>query len=104
MASRLRTTLTSRTSWQTSDSDFDQSQFRAEMQSGIRFVHGYEPEWIVPGANVDHARKRLKTFLDWTASQPHSPSFLSVMIDGATAFRIPTSKQSWRRRSWMSST
>ena len=76
----------SRTSWQTSDSDFDQSQFRAEMQSGIRFVHGYEPEWIVPGANVDHARKRLKAFLEWTASQPQSSSFLSVMIDGATAF------------------
>jgi 5-methylthioadenosine/S-adenosylhomocysteine deaminase len=76
----------SRTSWQTSDSDFDQSQFRAEMQSGIRFVHGYEPEWIVAGANVDHARKRLKAFLDWTASQPQSSSFLSVMIDGATAF------------------
>jgi cytosine/adenosine deaminase-related metal-dependent hydrolase len=81
----------SRTDWKTADSHFDQSQFRAELKSGIRFVHGYEPEWMGPkqlgnGANIDHARRRLKTFLDWTASQPRSSAFLSVMIDGATAF------------------
>jgi 5-methylthioadenosine/S-adenosylhomocysteine deaminase len=76
----------SRTSWQTDDSDFDQSQFRAELKSGIRFVHGYEPEWMGQGASVDHARNRLKAFLDWTAAEPHSSTFLSVMIDGATAF------------------
>jgi 5-methylthioadenosine/S-adenosylhomocysteine deaminase len=81
----------SRSSWQTSEIDFDQSQFRAELKSGIRFVHGYEPEWVgqksmAQGANLDHARKRLKAFLDWTATEPHSSAFLSAMIDGATAF------------------
>jgi 5-methylthioadenosine/S-adenosylhomocysteine deaminase len=81
----------SRTGSQGNDSDFDQSQLRAELKSGIRFVHGYEPEWADPksapaAADFDHARKRLKTFLDWTATEPHSSAFLSVMIDGATAF------------------
>jgi cytosine/adenosine deaminase-related metal-dependent hydrolase len=44
------------------------------------------PKQRAEGANIDHARKRLKAFLDWTASEPPSSAFLSVMIDGATAF------------------
>jgi 5-methylthioadenosine/S-adenosylhomocysteine deaminase len=67
-------------------SPFDKAQFRAEMQSGIRFVHGYEPGWIAPGVTIPIQRARLKEFLDWTAGQPHSPAFLSVMINGDTAF------------------
>jgi cytosine/adenosine deaminase-related metal-dependent hydrolase len=41
---------------------------------------------IRPGVTVDQARKRLKTFLDWTTTQPPSTNFLSVMINGGTAF------------------
>lgn len=68
------------------DNEFDQAQFRAEEKSGIRFVHGYEPGMMAPGVTIDQARKRLKAFLEWTAAQPPSSDFLSVMINGGTAF------------------
>ncbi len=76
----------SRTNWQNDDNEFDQAQFRAELKSGIRFVHGYDPGWMAPGITTEQARKRLKAFLDWTGTQPRSSTFLSVMIDGASAF------------------
>ena len=65
---------------------FDEAQFRAEEASGIRFVHGYQPEKVGPGVGLEQARERLKGFLDWTAAQPPSSRFLSVMINGSTAF------------------
>jgi 5-methylthioadenosine/S-adenosylhomocysteine deaminase len=68
------------------DNEFDQAQFRAEEKSGFRFVHGYEPGMMAPGVTIDQARKRLKAFLEWTAAQPASSDFLSVMINGGTAF------------------
>jgi 5-methylthioadenosine/S-adenosylhomocysteine deaminase len=72
--------------WRGDDNDFDEAQFHAEEKSGIRFVHGYEPGMMAPGITIDQARKRLKAFLDWTAIQPPSSGFLSVMINGGTAF------------------
>ncbi|MGC2620693.1 MAG: amidohydrolase family protein, partial [Acidobacteriaceae bacterium] len=74
------------TGWQNEGDAFDEAQFRAEMDSGIRFVHGYQPDTMKPGSTVEAARQRLKGFLDWTATQPHSTEFLSVMINGSTAF------------------
>jgi 5-methylthioadenosine/S-adenosylhomocysteine deaminase len=65
---------------------FDEAQFRAELKSGMRFVHGYEPGWMAPGVTIRQERNRLKGFLDWTAAQPRSSTFLSVMINGDTAF------------------
>src|ERR1700728_3441326 len=76
----------SRTNEPGTRSPFDEAQFRAELKSGIRFVHGYEPGWMAPGVTIDQQRNRLKAFLDWTATQPKSPAFLSVMINGDTAF------------------
>jgi len=67
-------------------SPFDEAQFRAELKSGIRFVHGYEPGWMGPGVTISQQRERLKRFLDWTRAQPPSSTFLSVMINGDTAF------------------
>ena len=73
--------------WQGGDDNaFDEAQFRAEEKSGIRFIHGYEPGMMRPGIRVDQASKRLKAFLDWTAAQQPSSHFLSVMINGGTAF------------------
>jgi 5-methylthioadenosine/S-adenosylhomocysteine deaminase len=65
---------------------FDESEFRAETESGLRFVHGYQPDTMKPDSTLSAARQRLKAFLDWTAAQPHHPAFLSVMINGSTAF------------------
>jgi 5-methylthioadenosine/S-adenosylhomocysteine deaminase len=65
---------------------FDEAQFRGELQSGIRFVHGYEPGWMAPGVTIGQERDRLRKFLAWTAAQPPSSAFLSVMINGDTAF------------------
>lgn len=76
----------SRPDWQTGDNNFDQAQFRAEVQSGIRFVHGYEPGWMAPGVTIEQASKRLGAFLDWVKTQPQSSTYLSTMISGSTAF------------------
>jgi 5-methylthioadenosine/S-adenosylhomocysteine deaminase len=73
-------------SWQSKGNAFDEAQFRGEMESGIRFVHGFQPDSMKPDSTIEAARQRLKSFLDWTATQPHSTAFLSVMINGMTAF------------------
>lgn len=65
---------------------YNEYAFRAEMDSGIRFVHGFQPGMAGPHYGIEQARAALKTFLDWTAKQPPSPDFLSVMLNGATAF------------------
>ena len=70
---------------------FDENEFRAEMDSGIRFVHGIQVGRATelnakPSFGAAEARVPLKDFLDWTASQPGSTTFLSVMINGGTAF------------------
>jgi 5-methylthioadenosine/S-adenosylhomocysteine deaminase len=65
---------------------FDQAQFRAEQKSGMRFVHGYEAGWMAPGVTISQERDRLEEFLNWTETQPRSSAFLSVMINGDTAF------------------
>lgn len=66
--------------------DCDEEAFKGEMDSGIRFVHGWQPDQIGPKDTAAMARVRLKAFLDWTAQQPKSSRFLSVMINGSTAF------------------
>ena len=76
----------SRPDFQTGDNYFDEAQFRAELKSGMRFVHGYEPGWMAPGVTVAQARKRLGAFLDWIKTQPQSSTYLSTMISGSTAF------------------
>jgi 5-methylthioadenosine/S-adenosylhomocysteine deaminase len=70
------------------DNAFDKSEFRAEQNSGIRFVHGFGPDRVLTTApqTLPNARARLKSFLDWSAEQPHTTRFLSVMINGETAF------------------
>lgn len=74
-----------------SPNSFDENEFRAEEDSGIRFVHGIQVGRATaldakPFFGVDQARGPLKAFLDWTQTQPKSASFLSVMINGGTAF------------------
>src|SRR5580698_6003197 len=71
--------------------EYDKNGFRAEMDSGIRFVHSMSVGratalGVQPGYGYEQARVPLKAFLDWTAQQPKSSNFLSVMISGGTAF------------------
>jgi 5-methylthioadenosine/S-adenosylhomocysteine deaminase len=68
------------------NNQFEESQFRAEEASGIRFVHSYSPDHMNPSITIDQARARLKAFLDFTAAQPPNSHFLNVMIGGMTAF------------------
>jgi 5-methylthioadenosine/S-adenosylhomocysteine deaminase len=79
------------TGWQNQGNAFDESEFRAESEPGLRFVHGYQPDTMKPNSTtpdsaIAAARQRLKSFLDWAAAQPHNAAFLSVMINGSTAF------------------
>src|ERR1700734_1763740 len=71
--------------------EFSEQEFRGEMDSGFRFVHGWEPGRAGTTETLDEARPRLKTFLDWTAKQKND-RLLAVMINGGTAFD-GTSKQ-----------
>ncbi len=70
---------------------YDRSQFRAEIDSGIRFVHGIDVGWATPphaqpAFGFEQARIPLKAFLDWSGAQQKSTAFLSVMINGFAAF------------------
>ena len=64
----------------------DQASFKGEMDSGIRFVHGWDPDRIGPADTPAMARERLKSFLDWVATQPKNPRYLSTMLNGWTSF------------------
>ena len=75
-----------RIDWQGEDNDIDKAEFRAEEESGMRFVHGYEPGMIHSGISTALARNRLKAFLDWVGTRHPSSNFLGVMINGGTAF------------------
>ncbi|MFC5863050.1 amidohydrolase family protein [Acidicapsa dinghuensis] len=68
------------------ENDCGEFAYRAEIDSGIRFVHGYQPDQIGSNDQLPQARARLKAFLDWQAEQPKSSRFLSVMINGSTSF------------------
>jgi 5-methylthioadenosine/S-adenosylhomocysteine deaminase len=68
------------------ENDCDQASFKAELDSGIRFVHGYQQDQISPTDQLPQARDRLKAFLDWITAQPKSSQFLSVMLNGGTSF------------------
>jgi 5-methylthioadenosine/S-adenosylhomocysteine deaminase len=75
----------------TAASEYDQAGFRAEMDSGIRFVHSISigratPVGVEPKYGFEEARVPLKAFLDWIQTQPKSSNFLAVMISGGTAF------------------
>jgi len=72
------------------ENDCDEASFKGETDSGIRFVHGYQPDTISSSPGPEDtpamARLRLKALLDWVAAQPRSSRFLSVMLNGATSF------------------
>jgi cytosine/adenosine deaminase-related metal-dependent hydrolase len=64
----------------------DANEFRAERDSGVRFVHGVDPGWASKDYGVAQARVRMKGFLDWVAKQDAGGRFLSVMVNGDVAF------------------
>ncbi|NYF78623.1 amidohydrolase family protein [Granulicella arctica] len=70
---------------------FSEAEFRGEMDSGVRFVHGWEPGKAGPAYTEAIAGERLKAFLDYAAAQTKDvpvggQRLLSVMINGGTAF------------------
>jgi cytosine/adenosine deaminase-related metal-dependent hydrolase len=65
---------------------YNEEEFRGEMDSGLRVVHGWQPGVASANYTLADASKRLKTFLNWTATQKTDGRLLSVMINGATAF------------------
>jgi len=65
---------------------FNEQEFRGEADSGVRFVHGYEPGKAGPAYTVPVAEARLEKFLAWVDAQKKSTRLLSVMINGGTAF------------------
>ncbi len=64
---------------------FNEHEFRGEADSGVRFVHGWQPGKAGPAYTTEIADRELGTFLAWTKEQKGT-KLLSVMINGATAF------------------
>ena len=64
---------------------FNEQAFRAESDSGIRFVHGWEPGRSSATYTTEVASHELDTFLTYTRTHA-SPHLLSVMINGMTSF------------------
>jgi cytosine/adenosine deaminase-related metal-dependent hydrolase len=64
---------------------FNEQEFHGEADSGVRFVHGWEPGRAGPMYTAEVADRELGSFLGWTEKQPKT-KLLSVMINGGTAF------------------
>jgi len=64
----------------------DEASYRAEIDSGIRFVHGFQPDRLNATDTPEMAMARLKLFMDWLGTQPKSSRLLSVMLNGSTSF------------------
>jgi 5-methylthioadenosine/S-adenosylhomocysteine deaminase len=65
---------------------FNQQEFNAELASGIRFVHGWQPGHVAQANTIAETRDHLKAFLDWSAPERQNPRVLSVMINGMSSF------------------
>jgi 5-methylthioadenosine/S-adenosylhomocysteine deaminase len=65
---------------------FNEREFRGEADSGLRFVHGWEPGKAGPTYTTEIADRELGSFLAWTKEQKPETKLLSVMINGGTAF------------------
>jgi len=68
------------------ENNCDQFGYKAETDSGIRFVHGFQPDAISGTDTPEMAMARLTLFMDWVGKQPKTSRFLSVKLNGATAF------------------
>ncbi len=64
---------------------FNEQAFRAESDSGIRFVHGWEPGRASATYTPEIADHEFSTFLAYTRAHP-TTKLLSVMINGGTSF------------------
>jgi 5-methylthioadenosine/S-adenosylhomocysteine deaminase len=65
---------------------FNEHTFRGEADSGVRFVHGWEPGKAGPAYTTEIADRELGTFLAWAKEQKPETKLLSVMINGMTSF------------------
>jgi cytosine/adenosine deaminase-related metal-dependent hydrolase len=65
--------------------EFNEKEFRGEEDSGVRFVHGWQPGKAGPAYTTEMADGELEALLSWTKQQ-RQEKLLSVMINGATAF------------------
>jgi 5-methylthioadenosine/S-adenosylhomocysteine deaminase len=65
---------------------FNEQTFRGEADSGVRFVHGWEPGKYGPAYTNEVADRELGAFLAWTEKQAPKTKLLSVMINGMTSF------------------
>jgi 5-methylthioadenosine/S-adenosylhomocysteine deaminase len=78
----------------------DKYSYKADIDSGIRFVYGYSPDKINDTDTQAMAIARLQTFMDWLATQPKSSQLLSVMVSGMTSFNT-TYQQSVAEKAMM---
>jgi len=78
----------------------DKVSYKADVDSGIRFVYGYQPDRISDTDTQAMAIDRLQHFIGWLATQPKSDHLLSVMVNGMTSFNT-TYQQSVAEKAMM---
>lgn len=66
--------------------DCDEAAFKGESDSGIRFIHGYQPDAITASDTPAMALARLTEFKQWIAGQGRNSHFLGLMLNGSTSF------------------
>ena len=77
--------------------DWDEAQFRGEIDSGMRFIHSFG----VPLFDTDTAiRQRIEQFIDYTKSYRDNPRFLKLALSGGVAFS-PSKQTAYREAAYM---
>ena len=86
------------------DDLYQKAQFRAKMESGIRFEHSYSPGGgggraaatptpAEAAASLENARTRMKAFMEWAAVQQPQSHCLCVVLGGGGANAVELMKE-----------
>jgi cytosine/adenosine deaminase-related metal-dependent hydrolase len=65
------------------DGDWEQQQFRAELDSGMRFIHSFDAPLFEGEPQV---RKYMEKFIAFTKPYKNDPHFLKLALSGGVAF------------------
>ena len=77
--------------------DWEQEQFRAELDSGMRFIHSLG---MPPFESDAETRRAIERFIDYTKPHRDNPRFLKLALSGSVAF-VPNKQRAFREAAYM---
>ena len=77
--------------------DWDEAQFRGEIESGLRFIHSFGAPLLDTDAEV---RRRIEEFITYTKPYQNNPRFLRLALSGGVAFS-PNKQTAYREAAYM---